>query len=152
MTFRSALPPDLPRLLDLQNEFYSGEGYPFDFMTKERAMRELMESPALGRIAMIQWDDSIVGFLALTFGFSLEFGGRDAFVDELYVTGRARGKGLGTAALQEAEQICRREGIHALHLEVEFENIPARELYARIGYKEHSRFLMTRRIEWSPAG
>lgn len=152
MTFRPALPPDLPRLLELQREFYFAEGYPFDFITKERAMRELMESPALGRIAVIQWDDSIVGFLALTFGFSLEFGGRDAFVDELYVTGPARGRGLGTAALREAERICRREAIHALHLEVEFENIAARELYARIGYKKHSRFLMTRRIDPSQTG
>jgi len=147
MTFRPTLPTDVPHLLDLQNEFYSAEGYRFDRGEKERAMRELIENSSYGRMVVIEQAGSTAGYLALTFGFSLEFGGRVAFVDELFVASQARGKGLGTAALQEAERICRQEGIKALHLEVEFENVAARQLYSRIGYREHSRFLMTRRFE-----
>jgi ribosomal protein S18 acetylase RimI-like enzyme len=71
--------------------------------------------------------------------FSVEFGERDAFVDELYVADAARGHGLGSAALQVAEEACREAGIHALHLEVEHANPRARALYERHGYIAHER-------------
>ena len=40
-----------------------------------------------------------VGYLVLTLGYSLEYGGRDAFIDEVYIRSSYRGRGIGTAAL-----------------------------------------------------
>jgi ribosomal protein S18 acetylase RimI-like enzyme len=144
VSFRRAAAVDVPALLELQQRFYANEGYPYDRATMERGMRELIASDSLGRL--LAFGDPIVGYLVLTFGFSLEFGGRDAFVDELYVDNASRGQGLGTLALQVAEDACREAGIGALHLEVEHVNARARALYERSGYKAHDRHLMTKRF------
>ncbi len=142
MTFRRATPDDVAALLDLQQRFYAAEGYPYDRAKMERGIRELIGNPSLGRLFIADG-----AYLVVTFGFSLEFGGRDAFVDEVYVADDARGQGLGTAALRLAEDACREAGIHALHLEVEHVNARARALYERSGYKAHERHLMTKRLD-----
>ena len=145
MKFRRAAAEDVPALLDLQQRFYAEEGYPYDRAKMERGMRELIGDPSLGRLFIA--DSGAAGaYLVVTFGFSLEFGGRDAFVDELYVAGDSRGLGLGAYALQLAEEACREAGIHALHLEVEHVNARARALYERSGYQAHDRHLMTKKL------
>jgi GNAT superfamily N-acetyltransferase len=142
VTFRRATLADLASLLAMQREFYAHEQYPFDEAVAAEAMGALIEDVSLGRM-MIAED---AGYLVVTFGYSLEFGGRDAFVDELYVLPSARGRGLGTEALALAEELCRDAGVRALHLEVEFENSEAKRLYARSGYYEHTRHLMTKKF------
>jgi GNAT superfamily N-acetyltransferase len=54
-----------------------------------------------------------VGYLVVTLGYSLEYGGRDAFVDEVYIRSTHREKGIGTAALTFAEEQCRVLGVRA---------------------------------------
>lgn len=144
MTFRRAEAEDVPALLALHERFYREEGYPYDPASMARALRELIAHPEFGRAFVA--GDPVVGYLLVTFGFSVEFGGRDAFVDELYVADGARGQGLGSAALQVAEAACREAGIRALHLEVEHQNPRARALYERNGYVAHERHLMTKRF------
>lgn len=143
MSFRRATFEDIPSLLDLQQRFYAAEGYPYDRASMERGMRELIGNESLGRLFVAE---DAAGYLVVTFGFSLEFGGRDAFADELYVAEDARGRGLGREALQIAEAACREANIGALHLEVEHVNHRARALYERSGYKAHDRHLMTKRF------
>jgi len=143
---RAATASDFPALLEMRETFYREGGYPFVLDMARRAMEQLAGDPRLGRLLVIESAGQIEGYLAITFGFTLEFGGRDAFVDELYVTSAARSRGLGTRALAVAEQVCREAGITALHLEVEYSNDRARALYARTGYVEHTRHLMTKRL------
>jgi GNAT superfamily N-acetyltransferase len=138
---------DAAALLALQCEFYTSSEYPWDGEQKERAIRQLLAGESLGRLLVFERGGAIAGYMSLTFGFSLECAGRDAFVDELYVTPHARGAGIGTRALEAAEHVCRDAGILALHLEVEFENESAKRLYSRQGYHEHTRYLMTKVLQ-----
>lgn len=135
---------DAPELLALMRSFYAEEGYPFNEARTERALRAMLANPFFGAVWVFRLDGRAVGYLVVTHGYSLEFGGRDAFVDELYMIPEMRGRGCGAQALRIAEEHCRREGIGALHLEVERENPRARALYERNGYKAHDRHLMTR--------
>ncbi len=139
-------PDDLSAVVDLQEEFYASGGYPFDRSISENAFHELATDRSLGRLFLIEDQRKLVGYLAVTFGFTLEFGGRDAFVDELYVIPSSRGQGLGNEALRIAEEACHQAGVRAIHLEVEFTNENAKRLYSKHGYKEHTRFLMTKRL------
>jgi len=86
----------------------------------------------------------LVGYLALTLGFSIESGGREAFVDELYVEPPVQGRGLGSQALRFAEVLCHELGVRRLRLEVERENIRAKKLYSALGYREHGRHLLSK--------
>ena len=42
--------------------------------------------------------------------------------------------------------VCRTEGIAALHLEVERANTIAQEVYRKQGFKDHDRYLLTKWI------
>jgi ribosomal protein S18 acetylase RimI-like enzyme len=147
MRFRRADIDDLDDVVALHGEFYRHGSYPFDEAENREAARVLLETPAYGQVWVAEEEGSVVAYFALAFGYSLEFRGRDAFLDELYVTDAWRGKGLGGEALTIAEEACRAEGIRALHLEVERDNLGAIELYRRRGFVEHTRYLMTRKLQ-----
>ena len=109
-----------------------------------RALLGLLRDRRAGRAWVIEAGGASVGYAVLTLGYSLEYLGRDAFVDELYLEPRTRGLGIGQAALRFLLRQARRLGVRALHLEVERRNHRARRVYRRAGFVDHDRFLMTR--------
>lgn len=144
--FRPATPADLPTVLALMRGFYAEDGATYDDEA-EGALRALLEDSGLGRVFLIIEEGGVaVGYLVVAFGYSLEFRGRDAFVDELYVAPAHRGHGLGREALRVAEQCCREAGVRALHLEVRPDNAQARRLYASQGYADREYYLMSKKL------
>jgi ribosomal protein S18 acetylase RimI-like enzyme len=131
----------------LMEDLYQEDGdIALDPPAAETALRELAGRPDLGELWVAADQGRIIGYLAITWGFSLEYHGRDAFVDELYLAPEYRGRGLGRRALEVAEAACRARGVRALHLEVERANARAEALYRQHGFSDHDRRLMTRRI------
>ena len=104
------------------------------------------ESP-LGRIWLVRRRGEVAGYGALCFGYSIEFGGRDAFVDEFYIAENARGRGLGSRVMDLLKSEAARLGIVALHLEVGRSNTRAIRLYEKWGFRPRQRyFLMSCRV------
>jgi ribosomal protein S18 acetylase RimI-like enzyme len=58
----------------------------------------------------------------------------------------ARGRGIGTAAMDRLEQAAAGHGVQGLHLEVERANARAESLYRRRGYRITDRKLMSKRL------
>jgi ribosomal protein S18 acetylase RimI-like enzyme len=90
---------------------------------------------------------AVIGYVVLTLGYSLEYLGRDAFVDELYVRQTYRRQGVGTHAIEHVVRTCRELDVRALHLEVERHNAPAQALYRKVGFRDRDHYLMTRRLD-----
>ncbi len=143
-TFRLAGEADLETLIDFMRQFYAIDAYPFDEPAARRALREFLAEPLFGRVWLIEVDAAPVGYLVLTLGYSLEFHGRDAFIDELFVAPSYRHQGIGKRAMQFVETACRELGVHALHLEVERHNLAAQELYRQFGFEDHDRYLLSK--------
>lgn len=143
---RAAGPGDAPVLLPLVHAFYEHFGYPYAEEQKARALEELIGDPALGVAWLVALGGEVVGYSILSFYFSLEFGGRTAFVDELFVVPERRGRGIGTAVLGLLEEEGRRLGLRALHLESEAANTGATALYTRLGFVDYHRRLLTKRL------
>ena len=59
---------------------------------------------------------------------------RYALVEELFVAGAARRKGIGTALLREAEKWAREREICGLSIETQDNNLAACRLYAKCGF------------------
>jgi ribosomal protein S18 acetylase RimI-like enzyme len=135
---------DTDELVELMREFYAVEHLSFDEGAARGALRQILCERRFGVIHLIRVDAASAGYLVVTFGFSLEFHGRDAFVDELYLRENFRGSGIGQASIEFAAEVCRAEGIAALHLEVERENTRAQGLYRRAGFRDHDRYLLTK--------
>jgi GNAT superfamily N-acetyltransferase len=143
-TFHEATAGDVAALLDMMREFYALDGYPFDERAARSALMDLVGDPTLGRVWLARAGDEPIGYVVLTLGFSLEFHGRDAFVDELYVRLDHRGQGVGKRAIALVEATCRELGVRALHLEVERSNAAALQLYRTHAFIDHDRTLLTK--------
>ncbi len=128
----------------MMRSFYAELGEPFAAERAERALRALLADPSHGAAWVFREDGRATGYLVVTHGYSLEFDGRIAVVDEVYAVPERRGQGIGARALALAEEHCRRQGISALRLEVHHENRRALALYERSGYEAHDRYLMTK--------
>lgn len=144
--FSLASDSDTAELVELMREFYAFEHIAFDEEGARSALRQILSEGRFGVVHLIRVDaeEAAAGYLVLTFGFSLEFHGRDAFIDELYLRENFRGRGIGRACIEFAAEVCRAKGIAALHLEVERANTRAQALYRREGFRDHDRYLLTK--------
>lgn len=148
--FTPAQPADIELLLRFNRELNEVDGTPFHEARTRTALINLIGRPDLGKVWLIGAAGRPAGYLVLTWGYSLEFGGRDAFIDELYLEAGQRGRGLGRQAIRFAEEQCRNEGVLALHLEVERDNARARSFYGKTGFASRARyFLMSKRLVFS---
>jgi GNAT superfamily N-acetyltransferase len=144
--FRLAGPRDVDAIVAMMRGYYAQDGYPFVQSDARAAALALIHEPHLGRLWVTCDGDRVVGYVAATLGFSFEYRGREAFVDELFIAEGHRGRGLGREALRVAEAWCREKGVNAMHLEVERHREPALELYRRSGFEDHGRYLLTKWI------
>jgi GNAT superfamily N-acetyltransferase len=149
-TFTVATLDDIPTLLQFMREYYEFDHLPFDERVARTALERMVGDDTLGCVWLIRYTGEAIGYLVLTLGYSLEYGGRDAFVDEVYIRSTHRGKGIGTAALTFAEEQCRVLGVRALHLEVERTNTNAYGVYRNFGFVDHDRFMLTKIIRTIP--
>ncbi len=150
--FRQACASDMAAIVGMMRRYYAEDGYPFVEAQAREAVSELLADERLGRVWVADAGDTVIGYLAVTLGFSLEYRGRDAFVDELFISEDHRGQGLGREALGIAEAYCRERGVRALHLEVERHRGAALELYRRVGFEQHDRRLMTKELDARAGG
>jgi len=137
---------DLSALLAMMKEYYAFDGLKFQKNSAKDAMEKLLGDRNLGASWFIKNGEQIIGYLVITYGFSLEFHGRYAFVDEFYIREQYRGLGAGKEALRLMEIEAKAFGVKSLHLEVDFKNRHAQEFYRRFGYSDHHRFLMTKNL------
>ena len=135
---------EISTLLEMMREFYAQQEMRFDGPAASDALARALSNPELAQIYLIFRGTELAGYFALTFCFSLEFQGRFALLDEIYVREPFRRQKLGTAVVVFAEDLCRKAGIKALRLEVGRENIGAQSLYRVAGFKEDERNLMTK--------
>jgi ribosomal protein S18 acetylase RimI-like enzyme len=134
-------------LIELMQEFYALEHLPFDEKVARQALQQILSNESFGVVHLLSIDKEVIGYIVLTFGFSLEFHGRDAFIDEIYIRESHRSRGIGKASLRYIERVCQRAGIKALHLEVERVNTRAQSVYRQAGYQDHDRYLLTKWLE-----
>jgi len=144
----------MERALEMMGRLYSEAGAKHDRERARRAAEGLMANAELGGVWLIHAKDElvndeqvrgeIVGYLCITLGYSLEFDGRFALLDELYLEEAWRGQGIGGQAIAFAAEWSRARGLAAIRLEVAYTNSRAIELYRREGFQAHDRHLMTK--------
>lgn len=144
LQFRAATEEDRPELLTLVESFYEHEAIPFNRVVTDTALKQLLAEPSLGRLWLLDTEEGIAGYMLIALSFILEFGGRQAFIDELFIRPAFQGRGFGKLALRFIENFCRTEKIRVLRLEVTQSNSRAIRLYSGAGFVLHDRQTMTR--------
>jgi GNAT superfamily N-acetyltransferase len=127
-------------LLELIKEFYEVDGHEFHPVTVKGGLSPLLTSDRYG-VVLLAKDPDPVGYAVLVWSYSIESGGRDALLDEIYV--RTPGEGIGRALMDEVFEEMRRQGLRRIFLETEAENEQARAFYRSIGFNAEDSIWMT---------
>ena len=85
----------LPLLLTPVEAFYALDQHSYEPARVESALRALLQHDDFGVVYLVNDDQ---GYVVITWGYSLESGGREGLVDEIYL--RQRGQGVGTRVMQ----------------------------------------------------
>lgn len=139
-----AKPQDLEKLMPLVMGFHTEMGFGTEETALERAIIPLLEGSPYGAIYLMGPARAPMGYVVLTFSWSLEFGGMDAFIDEIYLRPAVRGRGIALETLHSLRKTMKSAGVMALHLEVDRNDETAQKLYRRARFELREQYsLMT---------
>jgi ribosomal protein S18 acetylase RimI-like enzyme len=112
----------------------------------ENALAPLLHDPTIGDVWVVE-EEAIAGYLVITWGWGIESGGREALIDEIYVTPEYRGQGLASALIYASLEKAKALSTKAVFLETEAANPESRALYERLGFKVESSVWMRSLLE-----
>ena len=128
-SIRRAIADDLDALIALHEQFCTVDGHPFD---RSRATAAFVPLLADDRHGVVWITAEASAYAVVTWGWSIEAGGAEGVLDEIYVTDR--GGGTGTALIEHLLADARGRGLVRVFLETESANHRVRALYARHGF------------------
>lgn len=132
---RRATVADVSEIVPMVRAYWELEG--IEGFTPDRVavgLERLLSDERLGAGWIASIDGLPAGYLLLVHVFSLEHLGLTAEIDELFVDGVHRGRGIGAMLLAAAEREASRAGCTNISLQVSRGNEGARAFYRRHGY------------------
>ena len=145
-TFKPLEISDISIITQMTQDFYAIDNYPMDVEVAKKLFQEFISNEHLGKSWLIYTENEIVGYIILTYIFSFEYGGKIAFLDELFIKETARGKGIGKEAIQFIQREVPKLSLKLLYLEVEPHNENAQKLYLAHDFVIHNRKLMKYKV------
>jgi ribosomal protein S18 acetylase RimI-like enzyme len=139
-------PDDLPKLTALVAAFHAEMEITQDDGTRARGLTPLLEGSPYGAAYLVGPKSAPIGYIIVTFGWSVEFGGMEGFVDEMYVRPGVRGRGVASEVMLSLPRALAETGLKALHLEVDREDAAAQRLYEKTGFVRRDRYMLMTRI------
>ncbi len=131
---------DTEKLIALIARYHAFEGLETTDEQRRAALDTLFSGEVQTAIWLIGPRKSPVGYIAISFGFSIRLGGRNAFIDEFFIRDSVRGRGMGSQTLATIVPLLRQLGICSLHMEIPQNNSGARRLYERAGFQSRDEY------------
>jgi GNAT superfamily N-acetyltransferase len=131
---RPAGPADVPAIHRLIRELADYERSLAEVTATEQDLRDSLfpaEPAVFAHVA--EHEGEVVGFAVWFLNYSTWLGMHGIYLEDLYVTPRQRGRGLGKALLAELAAICMQRGYGRLEWWVLDWNVPAIGFYRSIG-------------------
>lgn len=143
---RRATQSDVKLLVELMSEYYRESNLYIDVGRASWAFSQLLSDQKTGRIWLVEDEAHPVGYVVMTFGFSIAAGGLTAFIDDLFIQSRYRRRGLGRAAVDTVLDACESLGVRTLSIELPPHNLAAQGLYQAAGFFEEGHSIRTRQL------
>ncbi|WP_050928503.1 GNAT family N-acetyltransferase [Aestuariivita boseongensis] len=141
-----AKPEHLDRLLPLIAAFHAEEGLEQTDEARRDALAPLLDGSPYGAVYVVGPARAPIGYVIVTFTWSMEYGGLDAMIDELYIRPAVRGRGLAGEVLQKLARMLKDAQVHAVHLEVHTDNPGAHRLYEKSGFRLREGYQLMSRV------
>ncbi len=137
---------DAPRILAMMEAAHAEAGRATSADHRAAALAPLLQGTALGEVYLIGPKLAPIGYIVLTHGYSLEYGGPDARIDDLYLRSSVRGRGVDGEIVQAVAEHLAKLGTRALHMEVASEDSFGLQTYAKRGFAPRTTRLLTREL------
>ena len=137
-------PAQLGELLPLVAAFHLLEEISLSADIREKSVERLLSDGTLGEVWLIKRSERLIGYVVVCFSYSIEHGGREVVIDELYIEAPERGMGVGAEILGRLKEHMRAHSMVAIQLEVDQRNERAKTLYVQSGFSHRDKYqLMT---------
>lgn len=136
-TIAIATNDDINDILNMTEVFYDELDIRFERTNSNRALKEIIGDASIGRVFLIKQNNNIVGYCVIGFLFSMEFGGKIAFMDEYFVKPSERCSGIGRNGLNTIIKVCQTLGLRGMRLDTH--SVRATSFYQRCGFEELER-------------
>lgn len=141
-----ARPEHLEKLLPMVEAFHAEEGLDSSDESRRAGVEPLLQGIPYGAVYIIGPTRAPIGYVVVTFGWSVEFSGMDGFIDEIYIRPPVRGRGIAGEVLIELPKTLGEAGIKALHLEVDRGNERAQRLYQRARFQPRDGYMLMTKL------
>lgn len=141
-----AKPEDIDRLLPLVTAFHLEKGLQSTDEKRISGLTPLLEGSPHGAVYLIGPSRGPIGYIVVTFSWSIEYGGLDGFIDEIFIRSGVRGRGVGSEVIGALVAMLKSVGMKALHLEVDPKNESAIRLYKRSHFRPNEGHMLMSRI------
>ena len=131
-------------MLGLSQRYCAADGHHFDPDHVRSALLGLLDRPDRGLVLVVVDGATPVGYAVVTWGYSIESGGVEALLDEIYLD--IRGRGLGATLLDRVLAAARAQGARRLFCETEAANHRARAFYRRHRFEQESSIWLSREL------
>ncbi len=112
----------------------------------EKAIAAVIDDENLGFFLVAKKGHKIIGVAYVSYNWTLEHGGKSAWLEELYVIPEWRNRGVGQSLLSAVIRRARACGCAAIDLEVDQSHAQAENLYRRAGFSPLSRARWVKRL------
>ena len=143
---RQAVPADLEALLGLLASFSEEAGTNFGREHLLAGLEPMLNNQDLGLVFVSEIDSVLVGYAVIGWGWGIESGGKEALIDEVFVSKNHRNQGIGAKMLTE---VMVQPGMHvtkAVFLETEAQNPNSRKLYQNLGFETEDSVWMRKAL------
>ena len=141
-----AKPDDLERLMPLVTAFHAEEILQSTEDTRSATLAPLLDGSPHRAVYLIGPQRAPIGYIVVTFGWSVAPGRLDGFVDEIFISSGARRPGAGSEEIISLVAMLKSVGMKALYLEIDPKNACALRLYGRCHFKPRSGYQIMSRV------
>jgi GNAT superfamily N-acetyltransferase len=140
---RPAEPRDAATILQLIRDLAIYEREPDAVLASEADIRNSLfgANPRVFALVCEQGDTGVIGFAMYFYNYSTWLGRHGIYLEDLYVTPQARGRGAGKALLKAVARIARDEDCGRFEWSVLDWNTPAIEFYRACGARSQDEWV-----------
>lgn len=121
-------------VLALMQRSHEERALPHDDAHRENVIAPLLDGSPLGAVWLIGPARAPLGYVLISFGWSVDLGGMIGWVEDIYIRPSVRKRGIGTEVLHAVAVTLHRADLRALHVRIPGGNDAMARFCAKAGF------------------
>ncbi len=147
MQLREATIDDIPELCGLLNYlFEQEEEFKPNTEIQSEGLRKIISNSDVGVIIIAIDSNKVIGMVNILYTVSTALGSRVAIFEDMVVSPKARGKGIGSMLMKYSLDLAKQNGCKRITLLTDFDNDGAHRFYQQHGFIRSSMVVFRKSI------